>query len=176
MPGQHLSRGYTLIEVLVALVIISVGLLGMAGLQITSLKQNQSAYMRSQANILAYDIIDRMRANVSAVEAGSYFITSGTNTDECETTAGCTDAAMAAHDVFRWQAQLAAELTGGGGLVCRDADSSDSEAGTGGAADLTRPVCGSASDSSLPVVVYVWWNDERSSDQVSTRFALSTSL
>lgn len=57
------QQGATLIEVLVALLVLSIGLLGLAGLQQTSVKSNQSAYYRSQATLLAYDITDRMRAN-----------------------------------------------------------------------------------------------------------------
>lgn len=169
--AQGNARGYTLIEVLVALLIISLGLLGMAGLQVTSLKQNQSAYMRSQATILAYDIIDRMRANVSAVDNGNYFVSNGALTAGCETTSGCTDAQMAAHDIARWQTRLAEELPSGSGLVCRDTDTEDSTDG-----NITAPVCGSNTDTDLPVVVYVWWNDERASDAVSTRLAVSFSL
>lgn len=168
---QVSERGYTLIEVMVALFILSFGLLGMAGLQVASLKQNQSAYMRSQATILAYDIIDRMRANIAASENGDYFISAGTVTNNCETTNGCTDSEMAAHDVARWQARLAEELPSGSGLVCRDADTDDS---TGG--NIATPACGDNTDSDLPVVVYVWWNDERTSNAVSTRLAVSTSL
>ena len=59
----HRSRGFTLVEVLVALVVLSIGLLGVAALQLTSLRSNHSSAMRSQATFLAYDIIDRMRAN-----------------------------------------------------------------------------------------------------------------
>lgn len=169
--GPMGERGYTLIEVLVALLLTSLGLMGMAGLQVVSLKQNQSAYMRSQATILAYDIIDRMRANVAAVENGNYFLASGTEDSDCETTAGCTDAEMAAHDVFRWQARLAEELPLGSGLVCRDTDPDDSTDG-----DITTPACGTSTDSDLPIVVYVWWNDERASNAVSTRLAVSASL
>ena len=55
--------GFTLLEVLVALVILSIGLLGLAGLQAASLRYNHSSYLRSQATLIAYDIVDRMRAN-----------------------------------------------------------------------------------------------------------------
>lgn len=67
-------RGFSLLEVLVTLVIISVGLLGLAGLQAVGLKNNQSALLRSQATCLAYDIIDRMRANRQAALAENYNI------------------------------------------------------------------------------------------------------
>jgi type IV pilus assembly protein PilV len=57
------GAGFTLIEVLVAMVVLTVGLLGLAGLQATSLKNSQNAYYRSVATQLAYDMADRMRAN-----------------------------------------------------------------------------------------------------------------
>lgn len=58
-----------MIEVLVALVVLAIGLLGVAALQLTSLRSNHSSAMRSQATFLAYDIIDRMRANQSSLDA-----------------------------------------------------------------------------------------------------------
>lgn len=69
------QRGATLIEVLVAIVILSVGLLGLAGLQTISVQSNYSAYYRSQASILAADITDRMRANRKPALAGAYNLT-----------------------------------------------------------------------------------------------------
>ncbi len=63
-----------MIEVLIALAILSFGLLGLALMQGQSLKFNTSAYSRTQANLLAYDIIDRMRSNPAGVTAGSYNI------------------------------------------------------------------------------------------------------
>ena len=57
------NTGFTLIEVLIAMIVLAVGLLGLAGLQATSLRNNQSAYNRIKATQLAYDIADRMRAN-----------------------------------------------------------------------------------------------------------------
>lgn len=60
---RHRQRGVTLLEVLISIVVLSVGLLGYAGLQTVSLKNNTSAFQRSQATMLTYDIIDRMRAD-----------------------------------------------------------------------------------------------------------------
>lgn len=66
------QRGTTLIEALVAVVVLSVGLLGMAGLQANTLKLNQASMQRSQATILAYTILDQMRSDTAAAKAGSY--------------------------------------------------------------------------------------------------------
>lgn len=66
------QRGFTLMEVLVAMLILSIGLLGMAGLQSLSFKMNQSSYLSSQATFLSYDMLDRMRANRNAALAGDY--------------------------------------------------------------------------------------------------------
>ena len=57
------QAGSSLIEVLIAVLVVSVGLLGTAGLQLASLKNNQSAMQRSEAVVLTYSILDRMRAN-----------------------------------------------------------------------------------------------------------------
>jgi type IV pilus assembly protein PilV len=69
--------GFTLIEMLIALLIVTIGLLGMAGLQAYSLKNNVSAYHRSQANNRVYEILDLMRANRPAALAGAYDIEFG---------------------------------------------------------------------------------------------------
>lgn len=66
------NKGFTLIEVMVALLVLSIGLLGLAALQATSLKTNHGAYTRGQAIFLAYDIMDRMRANRTEAMAQAY--------------------------------------------------------------------------------------------------------
>jgi type IV pilus assembly protein PilV len=64
--SKHAQEGMTLIEVLVALVILGVGLLGAAALQLNALKYTDSARMTSQASFIAYDMMDRIRANAAA--------------------------------------------------------------------------------------------------------------
>ena len=66
------QAGFTLVEVLVALVILAIGLLGLAGLQVTGLRGSSSAYMRSAAMIYANDMVDRIRANRADAFAGNY--------------------------------------------------------------------------------------------------------
>lgn len=78
---QYLSkqRGVGLIEVLITVVILSIGLLGVAALQARALQENQSAVLRTQANILAYDILERMRSNRAQARkaSGGYNISIG---------------------------------------------------------------------------------------------------
>lgn len=66
------ESGSTLLEVLIALVVITVGLLGLLSMQVYSLKGNQSAYLRSQATSLAYELVDAMRADRDGALAGAY--------------------------------------------------------------------------------------------------------
>jgi type IV pilus assembly protein PilV len=74
LRSPAMERGFTLIEILVTVVLISVGLLGVAALQLTTLRGNQDAYVRSQASVLADDILDRMRVNPFEFRAGAYSV------------------------------------------------------------------------------------------------------
>ena len=118
------QRGMTLLEVLIALLVLSIGLLGMAGLQVTSIRNSHSAYMRSQASILAYDAIDRMRANqAAAVSAADPYALAladnpGTPVSNCNAST-CTTAQLTAFDLFEWTQALANELPSGDGSISR---------------------------------------------------------
>lgn len=101
-PGAQ--RGFTLIEILVTMVLISVGLLGVAALQLTTLRGNQDSYVRSQASVLANDILDRMRANPLAFRSGAYDVDYN----------GTGDAAtLAGVDLDSWQQSIDQLLPGG---------------------------------------------------------------
>ena len=107
-----------MVEVLVAIVVLSFGLLGLAGLQADGLRSNHDAYMRSQATLLAYDMLDRMRANLQGVENGFYDdLLATTPTDPACISSGCSIQEMSQHDAFEWSAKLAEMLPGGTGLV-----------------------------------------------------------
>lgn len=105
---KNRCRGFSLLEALVALVILSFGLLGIAGLQASSLKNNNNAYMRTQANILAYEAIDLMRANRDSALNGDYNIAVGA-------TAGGSQ--LADGDLNGWKSRLANTLTSGDGSI-----------------------------------------------------------
>ncbi|MEP7312675.1 MAG: type IV pilus modification protein PilV [Pseudomonadota bacterium] len=103
---RNLSRGFTLVEALVALVCLSIGLLGVAALQVTGLQSNLSSSWRSQATYLAYDIIDRMRANRDS--RATYVIGLG---------AAPAGATVKDLDIAAWKANLTATLPGGDGTI-----------------------------------------------------------
>jgi type IV pilus assembly protein PilV len=113
--------GFTLIEVLVTVVVLAVGLLGLAGLQTASLGNNQNAYYRSQATQLAYDMADRMRANRANARlfAGSAYIATvppaPAQVAACGgapggAAVGCTPAEIAQNDLFEWSLDISNAL------------------------------------------------------------------
>lgn len=100
-PGSlpHAQRGVGLIEVMVAVLILGVGLLGIAAMQATALRNSQSSVERSQAVMQTYAILDAMRANVAVARIGGYNLSSMTCT---EPDAGD----LAANDRRAWIASL----------------------------------------------------------------------
>jgi type IV pilus assembly protein PilV len=109
------QSGFTLLEVLVAVLVLSIGLLGLAGLMASSIRNNQSAYQRTQATWLAYDIVDRMRANRDAALANGYNTNLGTPL-ACAA-APVLAGSMAAQDLTGWKTLLACALPAGDGSV-----------------------------------------------------------
>lgn len=106
------SSGMTIVEILITMLIISVGLLGVAGLHSLSLRNNYDALMRSHASALAADIADRMRTNREAALANAYEI-------DFDSTPGTIDedSTMAEIDEYEWLTALSATLPGGRGRV-----------------------------------------------------------
>jgi type IV pilus assembly protein PilV len=111
-------NGFTLLEVLVALFVLSIGLLGIGKLMMMSARANDSAYMRSQATALAYTILDAMRANRQAALVQGYdTAVVAPALQACTVAAPCTSGQQAQNDTFLWNQALAAELPGGTGNV-----------------------------------------------------------
>lgn len=165
---KHITiGGFTLLEVLIALVVLSIGLLGLAGLQSTGLRFNQSAGMRTQATQLAYDMADRMRANMTAVTAGSYLGSSSAvpgAVANCHNTTGCTSTQMAADDLANWHLAVTRYLPAGTWVICRDADPSN---GTGIGAD------GCDGNANSPFAIKMWWDDDRDGAVDEVPFAVA---
>jgi type IV pilus assembly protein PilV len=126
-PSQK-QLGVSLIEILVAILILSFGLLGVAGLMTTGMKNTQSSQYRTQASFLAYDIAERMRTNRQAALNGDYAATS--------------PGGIAGTDKTEWQAAVAT-LPAGTGTVAMTSTTfftitiqwDDSKATGGGTAD-----------------------------------------
>ncbi|MBZ4192819.1 MAG: type IV pilus modification protein PilV [Candidatus Contendobacter sp.] len=115
------QKGFTLLEVLVAVLVLAIGLLGLAGLQATSLQVNQSASMRSQATNLAYDMADRIRANRSAARAGDYDSQAlATTPPSCAVIT--LSGTLAARDIAFWRNALACTLPLSTGSIARTGD------------------------------------------------------
>lgn len=100
------EAGFSLLEVMIALIVLAVGLLGLAAMQSFSLRYNNQSYQRSQATAAISDIVDRMRANPAGVRSGAYTLPT-TNTPpaaaiNCNATACLTASSVANFDMNQW--------------------------------------------------------------------------
>ncbi|MEO0574911.1 MAG: type IV pilus modification protein PilV [Pseudomonadota bacterium] len=145
---QCRQTGYTLLEVLVAAVLLTTGLIGLASMQVNGTRLNNSAYLRSQATILAYDIVDRMRANIPAARAGSYDLALADATPTATTS-------VPDIDLGQWRTAVAYNLPAGSSSVAR--------------------VAGISPDDPSQFTVTVQWNDGRDPADV-VNFTITTNL
>ncbi len=138
------TSGFALLEVLIALLVMSVGMLGIAGLLLITTRTNTSSIMKQQAVQSAYNAVERIRANPTAALAGNYNVddtTTGTPayptkpSPDC-TVAVCSASQLAAYDTWYWQTQDLALLPVGTGKITTKANGAN-----------------------LQVTVVVQWND-----------------
>jgi len=118
MKHESLLKGFSLIEVLIALVILAIGLLGMASLMLTSMQSNQNAAERSAAIVLSYDIAERMRGNPDRLDL--YVGDPGTAVDPCVSTdcsAGMDSTQQAGNDLASWATQLQSAIPGSAAMI-----------------------------------------------------------
>ena len=121
---RRTDHGFTLVEVLVALVVLSVGLLGMAKMVMVSSHSNDSAYLRSQAVALGYQALDAMRANLPASTTTAYATAmyvmpaqpGGWPAAGCMT-GNCSNTQLAAWDVYAWKQGLTSLPAGTGSIT-----------------------------------------------------------
>ena len=142
------QSGFTLLEILVALLVLAIGLLGLAGLMTSSMRNNLSASHRTQATWQAYDIIDRMRANRAVATAGGYVTALGA---AAVCSAAVPAGTVAQQDIAAWKNQIACALPAGDGSI--------------------------AVNAAREATIVVQWNDSRGTlGGVTQTFRVSTQL
>ena len=169
--NRNYSKGFTLLEVLVAVLVLSFGLLGIAGLLLATVQNNTVAAQRTTATFLAQDMADRIRSNINATKPFSpagvaqpvFYLNS------VGTPAGCfgntpsaqcaTRAQVAERDLFIWNRQVATSLPAGEGVVCQDLTPDD-----GSGFGSPRSQCDDLPTS--PWVIKIFWRVRAAEDQV----------
>ncbi len=128
------QRGFSLVEVLIAVLVIAIGLLGMAGMQSIGVNSNHISHLRSIASVHSENIAEMMRTNIAGVEANDYAQNAAPATVnyssiaatalgfDCRT-APCTPAQQARADAFNWLTSIARDLPAASGTVmCNDSN------------------------------------------------------
>ena len=146
LGGMVKSSGFSLLEVLIAMVVLSIGLLGIAGLQATSKRTSYEALQRTTAVMLTRDIIERMRTNPDQIAAYNGTVDTTTITHNDCSAATCTPVQLAAYDLFEWQQAIlgASEL-------------SDTGVNTGGLVSPVGCITVAAACTSCSVTVAIAW-------------------
>lgn len=160
--GITSNRGFTLVELLVALVILSVGLLGVAGMQINSMKGNHNAFLRSQALQYANEVLDMMRANRTAATGGAYNIALGAAVPNPATT-------IAQQDIVEWRRGITGN-TGGG------ATGNAASGLPGGDGSVVVASNAGAGENTWTVTIRVQWVEGRLADDTAPFVKVVTKL
>ena len=117
--------GTSLVEVMVAVLVLSMGMAGVAALMVTNVTSTSSAQVYSQAVIHADQMADVMRANMMAYETAVFTTDPGTTSANCTGGTGCTLTEQAQYDYASWRAAVARDLPLGQGFICTDSDDND---------------------------------------------------
>jgi type IV pilus assembly protein PilV len=146
-------QGFTLLEVMIAIIVIAFGFLAFAGMQLISIRNAHSGTYQTIATQLAREMADNLRANKAGVASGYYDnpAVGGLLNTNCLTTIGCTTQNMASMDLYLWDKKLATVLPLGSGHVCR---TSTLNTGTPAA-----PACTNVPGESY--AIKIWWDDSR---------------
>ena len=160
-------RGFTLIEVLVAIVVLSFGVLGVVGMQVAALQSNREARNQSVAVALGRELGDMMRSNKDIAlltAANPYLIDfSGDVPDyavNCYTNTCSTTTQVAEFNVAEWLARVQAALPGARVVVCYDAAPYDTTTG--------RPQWGCTAGTGAPAVVKIGWTQKKLNSSETT--------
>jgi len=156
------NQGFTLVEVLVALIILSIGLLGVAGMQIRGMQGNHNAFLRSQALQYAYEVADMMRANrtaaVSGVATTNYVIAAGQDPAAIPAPSGKTGVTLT--DLQEWLRGLSGATNPASGLP-------------GGQGAITTTA---NADNTWTIQITVSWSEGRLADDTTPSVTVETKL
>ena len=145
------QSGFTLVEIMVSIVILGIGLLGLTGLQMSGLRNTQTATQTNLSTLLAYDMAERMQSNPFSVDEGSYHNVSAA-THTCSRSTPCSAIDQAELDMYEWSAELDNRLPLGKGVVCIDSTPSRNDT-------PASPACDGSGDI---YVIKVWWDRDGS--------------
>ena len=123
VPRCDRHGGFSLVENLVALFILTLGLLALAGLQLETIRSQHTSHQQAAAQVLAQELADRMRANLDGARAGAYVLPDNppdAAQADCLLPQGCTSLQMALNDLWEWQQEIESRLPNGLGFVCLD--------------------------------------------------------
>ena len=157
-PGS--SHGFTMIEVMVALLILSIALFGMLSITINSLKLSSTSNYRTIAGQQAYAMAETLRANPATLGAANatdkvFASAVGASDATCVNNVGCGRDAYIGNVIYMWQQSVQSSLPNGAGAVCRDSAAASNAPNTGGATINWN--C----DGNGQYVVKVCWNEAR---------------
>ncbi len=166
LAGRSSVAGFTLMEVLVTVVILSIGLLGVASLQLNSLRGNQSALDSTVAVSMALEMADRIRANPprnpntgDLLMTSNYLYLDAKGSDPGCISTFCNTNQVELTDAFEWFSRLEDLLPGARGVICRDSTPND---GIGGSTGTPwNPQCDGLSDT---FAVKVAWDHDKDPD------------
>lgn len=139
-------QGFSLIEGLIAIVVFSLGLLGLASVLLVTQRMSQTSKAETVAYTLAQDMSQRIVSNPLG-SSTNVFIGDPVN---CGSDTGCQNySTLAASDIAAWQSEVTAQLPGATAVICRDDTPNDGSPGNTG--------CLSTSDVNIPYTIKIWW-------------------
>jgi type IV pilus assembly protein PilV len=151
--NKRTQTGSGLIESLISIMVVSVGFMGFAGLQINGLAAANDSLFRSKAIYLSYQMADRVRANLPAAATGAYnnFTSQTAPSSGCTVSVNCTPAQMATNDFAEWltEVQSVSVLPSGAGVICLDSTPDDGTPGS--------PACDGQGNV---LSIKLWWDEK----------------
>ncbi len=157
------QSGFTLLEVMVATIILVIGVLGAAAMTITAIRNSQQSGSRSTAVALAYEVGEMIRAYPNQINS---FINVGTNANPGTLSnacygGGCTEANLALHDLYEWSHKVTDPrvLPNGNAYICRDRSNAASST-------PSSPNCDNLATS--PLVIKIWWAEKNGDGSISS--------